>query len=72
MNQEYDARLVLQGGYVLGQGLRLSGKIYDDKLTSGKHPFPDGTVVSTSPVQMIDGRIFHTRSGTRYLIEFED
>jgi hypothetical protein len=70
--REYDARLVLEGGYDLGHGIRLSGKIYDDTLTTGSHPFPDGTVVSTSPVQIMIGRVWVTKSGTRYRIEFEE
>lgn len=79
MNQEinrldrYDARLVLnKASDLFKTGLRLSGKVYDDTLMGGSHPFPDGTEVSTSPLEYIWNRIFVTRSGTRYRIEFAD
>jgi hypothetical protein len=72
MTNQYDARLLLVGAYDLGHGMRLSGKIFDDTLTTGSHPFPNGTEVSTSPVKLMDGRIWTTRSGTKYRIEFAD
>jgi len=72
MTQLYDARLRLESAYDLGHGMRISGKIFDDNLKTGNHPFPNGTVVSTSPVQLMEGRIWTTKSGTKYRIEFED
>lgn len=72
MTQSYDARLRVRESYDLGHGMRISGQIFDDTLTTGSHPFPDGTVVSSSPLQFMEGRIWTTKSGTRYRVEFED
>lgn len=72
MTNQYDARLRVTGSYDLGHGMCISGKIFDDNLTTGNHPFPNGTVVSTSPLQFMEGRIWTTKSGTRYRVEFAD
>lgn len=69
--EQFDALLMLRHGHDTGHGIRLVGDIYGDKLTSGQHPFADGTLVNTSPLVSIDGQVFITTSGTRYRIIFE-
>lgn len=67
----YDAVLLcgrLEGDFIRD---RINGRIFSDTLTTGNHPFPDGTVVRTSPaVSYIDG-ILLTQSGTRYRVEID-
>lgn len=48
-------------------GLSLQGRIFDDTHTHGNHPFPDGSLVCTTPVLRIEGGLVHTRN-TVYLI----
>lgn len=66
--KDYDAILEVPLGitaYTVGE--RIDGYIFSDTLTSGNHPFPDGTLVSTSPyVEVRSGGILVTKSGTRY------
>lgn len=47
-------------------GGRLLGAIRNDQATHGKHPFPDGALVTTSPVEKIEGDLAWTTTGTVY------
>lgn len=46
----------------------LYGDIYEDTLTIGKHPFPNGKSVQTTEVSGIKNNIATTKSGSRYLL----
>lgn len=49
-------------------GLSLRGEIYADRAVR----FLDGTIVRTSPVELIFNGIATTRSGTRYKLELSN
>ena len=72
MTQEYDARIRLATRCNIDLGMRLIGEVFNDTLTTGCHPFPDGTAVVTTVVTRMDGRTCTTLSGTKYRVEFAD
>lgn len=68
---DFNAKLLLNRIEVDYNGLpRLCGQIYDDKITGGRHPFPNSTQVVTSPFLKFDGDVAVTASGSRYKIIF--
>ena len=70
MTKEYDAEIYITRRK---HGTdRYAGKVYNDTLTTGHHPFEDGEVVTISEIQSIVGTIVTTRSGTRYKLLAED
>lgn len=76
MTKEYDAEIYITHAHspslAWGDGIRYVGKVYNDTLTSGFHPFEDGEVVTISETQSIVGTIMTTLSGTRYKLLAED
>lgn len=71
MTQKYDA--VLRCGRLEGDfiGDRVNGRIFGDTLTTGNHPFPDGSVIRTSAAVSYENGILLTKSGTRYKVEID-
>jgi hypothetical protein len=72
MTKEYDAEIYITHTIYSGPRMRYIGKVYNDTLTSGYHPFQDGKVVTISETQSIVGIIMTTLSGTRYKLLAED
>lgn len=71
MTQKYDAVLLcgrLEGDFI---GDRVNGRIFGDTLTTGNHPFPDGSVIRTATVVSYEDGILLTQSGTRYKVEID-
>lgn len=68
----YDAILRVPKFVAPEVGRRALGQIFEDTLTTGNHPFPDGLDVLTSRVEGIEGDIMRTLSGTRYKLELVD
>ena len=71
MTKEYDAEIYITHR-TDGWPDRYAGKVFNDTLTTGHHPFEDGEVVTISTIQSIVGTIVTTRSGTRYKLLAED
>ena len=67
----YDAVLLcgrLEGDFIND---RINGRIFSDTLTTGDHPFPDGSVIRTSAAVSYENGILLTQSGTRYRVEID-
>ncbi len=72
MTKEYDVEIYITGSTMYAGVLRYVGKIYNDTLTTGYHPFEDGEVATISEARSIVGTILTTQSGTRYKLLAED
>jgi hypothetical protein len=73
MTKEYDAEIYITHSHSpWGDRVRYVGKVYNDTLTTGYHPFKDGEVATISEARSIVGTIMTTLSGTRYKLLAED